>query len=56
MNKKVAAISPLAFRGKADFVLEFGRTNGYVPDMRFVFDREKNNWELIYGKYKIPTE
>ena len=41
---------------KADFALECGGTNGYVPDMRFVFDRKKNSWELIGGKYKIPSE
>ncbi|WAC02951.1 hypothetical protein N7U66_04800 [Lacinutrix neustonica] len=41
---------------KADFALDCGGTNGYVSDMRFVFDRKKNYWELIDEKYKITTE
>lgn len=54
-KRKIHFNNGLKFK-KADFALECGGTNGYVPDMRFVFDRKKNNWELIDGKYKIPTE
>jgi hypothetical protein len=54
-KRKIHFNNGLKFK-KADFALECGGTKGYVPDMRFVFDREKNNWELIDGKYKIPTE
>ncbi|APY06814.1 hypothetical protein BWZ20_00225 [Winogradskyella sp. J14-2] len=54
-KRKIHFNNGLKFK-KADFALDCGGTNGYVPDMRFVFDRKKNNWELIDGKYKIPTE
>ncbi|WP_344713210.1 hypothetical protein [Winogradskyella damuponensis] len=54
-KRKIHFNNGLKFK-KADFALNCGGTNGYVPDMRFVFDRKKNNWELIDGKYKIPTE
>ena len=54
-KRKIHFNNGLRFK-KADFALECGGTNGYVPDMRFVFDREKNNWKLIDGKYKIPSE
>ena len=54
-KRKIHFNNGLKFK-KADFALDCGGTNGYVPDMRFVFDRKKNNWELIDGKYKIPAE
>ncbi len=54
-KRKIHFNNGLKFK-KADFTLECGGTNGYVPDMRFVFDRNNNNWELIDGKYKIPSE
>jgi len=54
-KRKIHFNNGLKFK-KADFALECGGTNGYVPDMRFVFDRKKKNWELIGGKYKIPSE
>ncbi|AFU67085.1 hypothetical protein P700755_000005 [Psychroflexus torquis ATCC 700755] len=54
-KRKIHFNNGLRFK-KADFALECGGTNGYVPDMRFVFDRKKNNWELIDGKYKFPSE
>ncbi len=54
-KRKIHFNNGLKFK-KADFVLNCGGTNGYVPDIRFVLDRKKNDWELIDGKYKIPTE
>lgn len=54
-KRKIHFNNGLKFK-KADFALDCDGTDGYVPDMRFVFDRKKNNWELIDGKYKIPTE
>jgi hypothetical protein len=54
-KRKIHFNNGLKFK-KADFALDCGGTNGYVPDMRFVFDRKKNNWELVEGKYKIPAE
>ena len=54
-KRKIHFNNGLKFK-KADFALDCGGTNGYEPDMRFVFDRKKNNCELIDGKYKIPTE
>ena len=55
LTKVLADFLGLKFK-KADFALDCGGTNGYVPDMRFVFDRKKNNWELKDGKYKIPAD
>ena len=54
-KRKIHFNNGLKFK-KADFSLECGGTNGYVPDMRFVLDRKENNWKIIEGKYKIPTE
>ena len=54
-KRKIHFNNGLKFK-KADFALDCGGTNGYVPDMRFVFDRKKNNWELKDGKYKIPAD
>ncbi|MBJ6367980.1 hypothetical protein [Snuella sedimenti] len=54
-KRKIHFNNGLKFK-KADFALDCGGTNGYFPDMRFVFDRKKNNWELIDGKYKIPAK
>lgn len=54
-KRKIHFNNGLKFK-KADFALECGGTNGYVPDMRFIFDQKKNNWELTDGKYKIPSE
>ncbi|AXT54608.1 hypothetical protein D1815_02150 [Aquimarina sp. AD1] len=55
-KRKIHFNNGLKFK-KVDFALNCGGgTNGYVPDMRFVLNRKKNDWELIDGKYKIPTE
>ena len=54
-KRKIHFNNGLKFK-KVDFALDCGGTNGYVPDMRFVFDRKKNNWELKDGKYKIPAD
>lgn len=54
-KRKIHFKNGLKFK-KADFALDCGGTNGYFPDMRFVFDRKKNNWKLIDGKYKIQSE
>ncbi|GAA0734510.1 hypothetical protein GCM10009430_49450 [Aquimarina litoralis] len=54
-KRKIHFNNGLKFK-KANFALNCGGTNVYVPDMRFVLDRKKNDWELIDGKYKIPTE
>ncbi|RXP46018.1 hypothetical protein EC396_14730 [Lutibacter sp. HS1-25] len=54
-KRKIHFNNGLKFK-KADFALECGGTNGYIPDMRFVLDRKKDNWELTDGRYAIPTE
>jgi len=45
----------LRFR-KANFAIDCGGTNGYRPDMRFVFNEEKKNWELITNQFNEKNE
>lgn len=40
---------------KAEFSINCGGTNGYQPDIRFVFN-EKNGWEIISNRYITTTE
>lgn len=54
-KRKIHFNNGLKFK-KADFMLECGGTNGYVPDMRFVLNRELNEWILTDGRYAITSE
>ena len=54
-KRKIHFKNGLKFK-KAEFLLNCGGTNGYEPDMRFVFNDEKKEWELKSGKFKIQTE
>lgn len=54
-KRKIHFNNGLKFR-KAEFLLNCGGTGGYKPDMRFVFNREKKEWELISGRFKLPAE
>ena len=53
--------SPVYFNGKRKMAfnksLKFRSTlDDYVPDMRFVFDRQKDKWTLIEGRYMLKPE
>ena len=54
-KRKIHFNNGLKFR-KAELLLNCGGTDGYEPDMRFVFNDEKKQWELKSGRFKIPTE
>ncbi|MDC6390827.1 hypothetical protein PP182_19230 [Maribacter sp. PR1] len=41
---------------KAKFNLSCGGTNGYQPDIRFVFNDEKKIWEIVYNRYISTSE
>ena len=43
----------LHFR-EANYSIACGGTNGYIPDFRFVYDKETNNWKIIGGNCKTP--
>jgi len=41
---------------KAEFSVGCRGTNGYQPDIRFVFDRKENRWNIIKNRFIITTE
>jgi len=43
----------LHFR-EANYSLACGGTNGYIPDFRFVYDKQTKIWKIIGGSYKLP--
>lgn len=42
----------LHFR-KANYSIACGGTNGYIPDFRFVYDKQIMTWRIIGGRYKL---
>ena len=43
----------LHFR-EANYSLACGGTNGYIPDYRFVYDKQSKTWKIIGGSCKSP--
>jgi hypothetical protein len=43
----------LHFR-EANYSIECGGTSGYIPDFRFVYDKQTKTWRIIGGRYKLP--
>jgi hypothetical protein len=43
----------LHFR-EANYSIACGGTNGYIPDFRFVYDKQTKTWRIIGGRYKLP--
>ena len=43
----------LHFR-EANYSIACGGTNGYIPDFRFVYDKNNKTWKIIDGRYKLP--
>ena len=41
---------------KAEFSVGCRGTNGYQPDIRFVFDRKENKWNLITNRFVNTNE
>ena len=41
---------------KAEFLVGCRGTNGYQPDIRFVFDRKENKWNLIKNRFITKNE
>tara|TARA_R110002051_G_scaffold307680_2_gene378847 strand:- start:10 stop:519 length:510 start_codon:yes stop_codon:yes gene_type:complete len=41
---------------KAEFSLSCGGTNGYQPDIRFVFNEKKKSWEILNNRYVTTSE
>ena len=52
VKKGVFFKNGLHFR-EANYSLACGGTNGYIPDFRFVYDKEKNIWKIIGGTHKL---
>ncbi len=52
VKKGVFFKNGLHFR-EANYSIACGGTNGYLPDFRFAYDREKNIWTIIGGTYKL---
>jgi hypothetical protein len=52
VKKGVFFKNGLHFR-EANYSLACGGTNGYIPDFRFAYDKEKNIWKIIGGSYKL---
>ena len=52
VKKGVFFKNGLHFR-EANYSIACGGTNGYIPDFRFVYDKEKNIWKIIGGSYKL---
>lgn len=43
----------LHFR-EANYSIACVGTNGYIPDFRFVYDKQTKTWRIIGGIYKLP--
>lgn len=41
---------------KVDFSVGCGGTNGYQPDIRFVYDRKEKRWNIIENRFVTTTE
>ena len=41
---------------KAEFSLSCGGTNGYQPDIRFIFNEKKKSWEILSNRYITRPE
>jgi len=52
VKKGVFFKNGLHFR-EANYSIECCGTNGYIPDFRFAYDKEKNIWKIIGGSYKL---
>jgi hypothetical protein len=52
VKKGVFFKNGLHFR-ESNYSIACGGTNGYIPDFRFVYDKEKNIWKIIGGTYKL---
>jgi len=52
VKKGVFFKNGLHFR-EANYSIACGGTNGYIPDFRFAYDKEKNIWKIIGGSYKL---
>lgn len=44
----------LHFR-KANYVLDSDVTNRYIPDFRFVYNKEEKTWNIVDGKHKLSN-
>lgn len=41
---------------KGYFAIGCGGTEGYKPDIRFVFDKQKNSWRIITNRFVKVSE
>jgi len=37
----------------ANYSIDCGGTNGYIPDFRFVYNKLTDSWQIVGGRYKI---
>tara|TARA_R110001632_G_scaffold57393_3_gene140243 strand:- start:75 stop:587 length:513 start_codon:yes stop_codon:yes gene_type:complete len=54
-KRKIHFNNGLKFK-KADFLLQCGGTNGYEPDLRFVYNESTEKWEIESGRYSITPD
>jgi len=53
VEKGIFLKNGLHFR-EANYSIACGGTNGYMPDYRFVYDKQTKTWRIIGGRYKLP--
>lgn len=53
VKKGIFLKNGLHFR-EANYSLACGGTDGYIPDFRFVFDKQTKTWKIIGGSCKSP--
>lgn len=53
VEKGIFLKNGLHFR-QANYSIACGGTDGYMPDYRFVYDKQTKTWRIIGGRYKLP--
>lgn len=53
VEKGIFLKNGLHFR-EVNYSIACGGTDGYMPDYRFVYDKQTKTWRIIGGRYKLP--
>ena len=53
VEKGIFLKNGLHFR-EVNYSIACGGTDGYMPDYRFVYDKQTKIWRIIGGRYKLP--
>ncbi|WP_438424078.1 hypothetical protein [Aquimarina macrocephali] len=54
-KRKIHFNNGLKFK-KAEFTIGCGGTNGYQPDIRFVFNERKKSWDISSNRYVVTSK